>query len=164
MRCAACSTEKPLDEFYFRKKEGRHMGYCKSCTAKRSKRSREKLGRRHRKNIELQRNYGITIEDYDRMYAEQGGRCVCGAKTSRAKSEFLFVDHCHKTGQVRGLLCNRCNRAIGLVEDPMKLQELADYLVEANKKAPHRRSLKLDLDKNVSPRMVRRVLLRLFGR
>lgn len=53
---------------------------------------------------------GVTLDDYDRMLAEQGGGCaICGAPP---KTRRLDVDHDHKTGQVRGLLCVRCNRAV----------------------------------------------------
>lgn len=58
----------------------------------------------------LKRTYGITIEDYNRILKEQSGKCaVCGKppKTMR-----LAVDHCHKTGKIRGLLCSYCNRRV----------------------------------------------------
>jgi hypothetical protein len=53
---------------------------------------------------------GVTDADYDRMLNEQGGGCaICG---NPPKSRRLHVDHDHKTGKVRGLLCFRCNRAL----------------------------------------------------
>lgn len=53
---------------------------------------------------------GLTIEDYDRMLAEQGGVCaICG---NPPKARRLDVDHDHRTGAVRGLLCHRCNRGV----------------------------------------------------
>lgn len=53
---------------------------------------------------------GLTIEDYERLLAAQGGGCaICGATP---KTRRLDVDHDHRTGAVRGLLCHRCNRAL----------------------------------------------------
>ena len=57
--------------------------------------------------------YGITVEDYDRMYAEQNGRCaICGLHQSQQQRR-LHVDHDHETGEVRGLLCMNCNSLLG---------------------------------------------------
>lgn len=72
----------------------------------------------------LRRKYGITLESYRSMLAEQDGRCAaCGVKAS------LVVDHCHRTGVVRALLCDRCNRMIGHAgENPEYLRRLADWL------------------------------------
>ena len=77
----------------------------------------------------LKRNFGLTLEDYDRMLQAQEGRCVCG-KTEGDRGYYrLHVDHDHDTGEVRGLLCGSCNRGIGLLgEDPKLLRLLADYL------------------------------------
>ena len=130
--CTKCWLSKPVDEFYIIKTSGKRHGSCKACFKIASKKSREKLGKRHCKNNNLQWWYGITIEDFDRMNDECGGQCVCGATKGRSNAEALHVDHCHVTGQVRGLLCHKCNRAIGLVEDPNVLRKLADYLELAN--------------------------------
>lgn len=71
------------------------------------------------------KRYGITIEDWDRMFIEQGGRCaVCKETVDR-----LCVDHDHKTGRVRGLLCLTCNFAAGALKDSVLLAEsLIQYL------------------------------------
>jgi hypothetical protein len=69
----------------------------------------------------IERKYGITEEDYNNMFTNQGGRCkICG----RHQTEFnyrLYVDHDHATGNIRGLLCHRCNFMIGLAEDNKSL-------------------------------------------
>jgi hypothetical protein len=63
------------------------------------------------------KRYGITSEDYNSIFDAQEGRCaVCGIHQSELKKP-LFVDHVHSTGKIRGLLCHRCNFAIGLFYD-----------------------------------------------
>ncbi len=77
----------------------------------------------------LKKNYGLTLEVYSEMLASQSGRCAsCGDPPGHYK---LAVDHCHKTGRVRGLLCSRCNTALGqLKEDFNRIERLANYLKE----------------------------------
>ena len=61
--------------------------------------------------------YGITIEQYNEIYNKQEGKCaVCGQHQDSLKQK-LAVDHDHKTGKVRGLLCNKCNRNLGSFND-----------------------------------------------
>lgn len=79
--------------------------------------------------------YGLTLEAYEALLDAQGRRCaICGAETGwrhRQSGELkkLAVDHCHETGRIRGLLCDRCNTAIGkLNHDPDLLQKAIDYL------------------------------------
>lgn len=71
----------------------------------------------NRRNAALKRNYGNDIlEISDRLFEERGGRCpICGRHQSELKKS-LCVDHNHKTNQVRGRLCDKCNKALGLFE------------------------------------------------
>jgi hypothetical protein len=81
---------------------------------------------------ELKRLYGITIEDYAAMLESQGYVCAICKEECKTKNS-LSVDHDHKTGKVRGLLCNACNRAIGMLKDsPEVLRRAADYLSDPN--------------------------------
>ena len=75
----------------------------------------------------LMRKFGITLEQYNQMLAEQGGTCaICHAVPGLRR---LAVDHDHATGTIRGLLCSECNKALGLLEDdPALLRQAADYL------------------------------------
>lgn len=68
-----------------------------------------------RRNQLLQKNFGITLEDYTKMLVGQSGVCAICLKADPPRS--LAVDHCHKTGKIRGLLCRACNVSIGLLED-----------------------------------------------
>jgi hypothetical protein len=79
---------------------------------------------------QLKLSYGLTVEDYDLMLQAQECKCaICGTKTPTGKWKVFAVDHCHKTGIVRGLLCNECNRGMGLLKDSAELlRKAADYL------------------------------------
>jgi len=86
-------------------------------------------------NAWLQRNYNMSLDDYIDMYIEQDGKCsICGYTgymTNSAKSLTmpLVIDHCHTSGDVRGLLCHTCNTALGQLKDSVEtLQKAIDYL------------------------------------
>ncbi len=85
-------------------------------------------------NKELAR-FGLTIEDFDNLYIKQGGVCaICKEACSLHKR--LSVDHDHVTLKVRGLLCHRCNMAIGLFRDRDDcMVAAAEYVVNARKPA-----------------------------
>jgi hypothetical protein len=76
----------------------------------------------------LRRKYGITLEDYEATLEAQGGGCkICGDPPPEGGS--LHVDHDHVTGKIRGLLCFRCNNAIGDLRDDVDLiYRMLDYL------------------------------------
>lgn len=69
---------------------------------------------RKRRDWMLKGKYGITVDDYDQMLAAQNGGCaICTRKPGKLP---LHVDHCHRTGVVRGLLCHQCNWYLGTIE------------------------------------------------
>jgi hypothetical protein len=84
------------------------------------------LEREHRRN--LKRRFGMTVEQYEELLAFQNGVCgICGSQPNGKK---LAVDHCHETNKIRGLLCGRCNPAVGYVKNnPAIAQALTDYLI-----------------------------------
>lgn len=86
---------------------------------------------RTRRNFHLKKKFGITVEQYDEMLIKQNGVCeICGG--TNGKKNFS-VDHNHKTGKVRGLLCDHCNTGIGrLMEDISILQNAILYLRKYN--------------------------------
>lgn len=68
------------------------------------------------------KKYGITLSEYNEMLEKQSGECaICGEDGSVGKWGKLYVDHDHKTGKVRGLLCSKCNFAIGQFNDDYNL-------------------------------------------
>lgn len=117
--CTRCGEVKQGAEFAVnrRKKDGR-TGVCRDCANKASARSyhkRRSEGKRQPFNRDrwLNREYGITLEEYEAMCAAQNDCCaVCGGEPER-----LCVDHDHETGAIRGLLCNDCNRGLGCFRD-----------------------------------------------
>lgn len=144
--CVECGLSKPATEFH--REAARATGRnrrCKDCrnainrahVAKDRARRQESMLRWRAENPERYaqsvraytlRSYGLSLEDYDRLHAEQGGVCaICGDEEKDGWS--LSVDHCHSTGRVRGLLCRRCNVGLGLMRDrPDLLRLAADYL------------------------------------
>jgi hypothetical protein len=83
------------------------------------------------KNADLKKRFGITIDDYDKMFAAQSG--VCAACHGKPGQRALAVDHCHEPGLVRGLLCHPCNTALGLLREcPNRMNALKDYIGRFN--------------------------------
>ncbi len=122
--CTKCGETKPLSEFHNNKghKDGKRY-WCKVCHKssaadyyKQNKGSIQKYNREYR----LKQNYNITSEEYDEMLESQGGRCaICNGINANGRR--LAVDHNHKTLEIRGLLCDMCNQAIGLLRDDTEL-------------------------------------------
>lgn len=83
----------------------------------------------YRRRAQLKRNYNLTIEEYADILENQDYSCgVCGIDKCSSGRRFA-VDHCHKTGEIRGILCGRCNLALGQVDDSIeKLTQLIAYL------------------------------------
>ena len=109
-----------------------------------SKQSPESLRLRGRKT-QLKLLYGLTVEDYNKMLAKQGHCCaICGTGKPTGKWKVFAVDHCHKTGKIRGLLCNECNRGMGLLKDSSDLlRKAADYLdISTNEERKQAKELK----------------------
>lgn len=69
------------------------------------------------KNFHLRANYGITIDQYKEMQEKYNHRCAICGKHQDNEHRYLAVDHCHATGEIRGLLCSMCNKGIGLLKD-----------------------------------------------
>lgn len=82
------------------------------------------------------RKYGWTVEEYQQMLESQGGVCaICGKTQTRIKKSGevfqLAIDHDHKTGKVRGLLCDICNQLLGKIENNVGgLEKISNYLTE----------------------------------
>lgn len=119
--CSRCKEFKSADNFYL-VKNTRYSGgiamdsRCKCC---------EKEGRR---KDTIKYKYGITTSEYQVLLDLQNNRCaICDSVNSNNSrtNGLLFIDHCHTTGRVRGLLCSNCNSAIGYLKDDVKLLQNA---------------------------------------
>lgn len=77
-----------------------------------------------------ERRYNISLDTYKQMFDDQNGQCaICGAAEGNSKHKNLYIDHDHKTGEVRGLLCHCCNNMLGYSKDtPDILRQGATYL------------------------------------
>ena len=130
--CTRCSTERNIKEFDKHKYGRRNTcKYCRQAVNRAAyqtkKNSPELKASNHARQIKVQ--YGISIEQYNEMLKRQNGVCkICKSENNRR----LCVDHCHKTGRIRGLLCDNCNKAMGILgDDPVRLRLCAKYLEES---------------------------------
>lgn len=141
-RCIKCHLYKPLTEFppdYFRK-DGmlNRSGCCRECVRKRK---RTYYNYRDSRDNHLRFAYnGFTLAEFEAMEERQGGVCACcgnppsqytGGRRKRTKDvqPQLHVDHDHKTGKVRALLCHECNASVGhLHEDLERVRQLYHYI------------------------------------
>jgi Autographiviridae endonuclease VII len=133
--CARCKAKKPLSEFSERKTGTyRISSWCKECLKFVARKNWHALSPEHKrkrllvgKNRRLLRMYGISLDELSRLIERQHGRCaICDGVLKENPS----IDHCHKQGKVRGILCNPCNVSLGLLkESPDVLERARDYLI-----------------------------------
>lgn len=133
--CTMCNLDKPVDEFHVHKlgRSGRDS-MCKQCKATMSRTRREDPAVRSREwQLTRERRYGLQPGQYDEILAAQGGTCAICRNSSKDERSF-DVDHDHITGEIRGLLCNGCNKGLGsFQDDPAILSAAIDYLARYNR-------------------------------
>lgn len=156
--CYGCNKELPLTAFG--KDKHRKDGLttkCRECRNKRNldymhnhpdlqkrhneqnKENRKKyygdpVRKRKYRNFALQKAFGLTVDDYDIMLKRQDGVCaICKRHRIAARTYHMVIDHNHKTGVTRGILCNWCNRALGLLGDNIQFLENAIVYLKGNK-------------------------------
>lgn len=145
--CSKCGQTKPL-EHYMRGK--RIDSRCKACNAQHTAKRRKdpakyahdravakvayyanlENNRRRAHDSITRRLYGLTLDDVRKGREERGHKCdICKRRADGHGSAALAVDHCHKTGALRGFLCTPCNRALGLFgDDTQRLERAISYL------------------------------------
>lgn len=148
-RCIVCKVNKSQNEFY-KNKSNKTDGLQASCIVcykskvkDRKKQNPRKFYLKNRewvknnpqknKSHQLKHIYGITLEEYNKMLEKQNNCCaICNVTLNehlQTYGKYLSVDHDHKTGQIRGLLCDKHNKALGLFEDnTFILQNAIEYL------------------------------------
>ena len=131
--CSSCEEYKRASEYTLSRDERSFGGIsmrskCKSCNE-------------HIKwKSFIKRVYGIDSAQYYKMLEDQEGKCaICKSdsnNTSHQSKNKMFIDHCHTTGQVRGLLCSKCNHALGLFDDDTEnLKSAISYLAKFEEKS-----------------------------
>jgi hypothetical protein len=132
--CPKCKTEREFDSFGKDSTTAKGISaWCKPCKkswrSEHRKKYPEKAKARDRSS-DLQKNYGISIKEYDEMLRIQDGRCgCCGIHQSRFVRR-LHVDHDHATGKIRGLLCTQCNPGIGYFQHSIERLKLGVAYLE----------------------------------
>lgn len=121
MRCTTCKKDKNENEFYLEREKPRAR--CKSCT-------RRVIRMAHWKK----RGISIEWEDFEALYDLQDGKCaICECelnKDGENKAMSAVIDHDHESEVTRGLLCNNCNRAIGLLKEDINVLQKAIYYLD----------------------------------
>jgi len=88
-----------------------------------------KKGRESSRRRYLNKAYGLSMEEYNQLFGNQAGKCAICGKHQTEVNHTLRIDHCHKTGEIRGLLCDHCNKGIGnFLDDIENLQCAIIYL------------------------------------
>lgn len=131
-RCDQCTIERKRAVDAAKAKRWRDADPERQRAYSRKSHEKRKLDpefRQRRRDAELMRCYGITREELDEMRRAQGDQCaICGGGRNGPGSR-LHVDHCHDSKRIRGLLCSKCNTAVGLLDDdPARAEALATYL------------------------------------
>lgn len=136
-KCRDCGEEKPKSDFINNKgfsdgkdtlclvcNSRRVQAWRKANPEKRAKQAVRESKKEYTKNKFLKYYYGITLEDYNHMFLTQQGCCaICGVHQSEVST--FHVDHDHLTGEVRGLLCRKCNHLLGNAQDNIETLEAA---------------------------------------
>lgn len=141
--CPRCKETKLRTKFKLRNqrnKSGYRMSesYCEPCKREYSNERQKKYIKAHpehrerirqiNRKAQFKKKYGLALETYNIMEKEQGGVCaICSRCEMPKNKKYLFVDHSHKTGEVRGLLCMHCNNMLGHAKDNPNILKNAIY-------------------------------------
>jgi hypothetical protein len=148
LHCSKCKIDKKVLEFN-KSMLNIRSPYCRECSraAVKAHHSKEESKQKHRdwynrhyrdraRNGNYQKAYGISLDDYNRILLDQNNVCAICKKTqiksARNHDNYLAVDHCHETGKVRGLLCNKCNQGLGLFDESIELFSTAMKYLQSN--------------------------------
>lgn len=134
--CTKCLEPKSLDSFKddLKYKDGK-FSWCKLCanlaTSEWKLKNKERQANYNR-FWKTNKKYGINEEAYNKMLLAQSSVCkICKSTPEESPKGILFIDHCHETNKVRGLICDHCNNLLGRAKDSIPvLQEAIKYLEE----------------------------------
>lgn len=133
--CADCKQRKTNASFYRdRRRPDGLTPYCKVCNNRRQAEFDEKnpdSKRQKQRKYQLKRFYGITLEKYEELFSKQKGCCPICLRHQSVLRKRLAVEHNHKTQEIRGLVCDYCNRfVIGRESDPELFRRAADFVAQ----------------------------------
>ncbi len=143
--CSTCKNEKSLGDFYKHKGHKDGLDYdCKQCCkayyAEKLKKNNKEYYSKNRefyRNQRFVRQFGISLDEYNELLRKQNNVCsICQCKEIRIDKRTnriseLAVDHDHKTGRIRGLLCYKCNSVLGYANDDIQiLKSATNYLLK----------------------------------
>lgn len=163
-KCSGCKKRKPLTEFSFRRNGTAPRSRCKECGAKYAKAyvnkkspgEKKAYRKKHREREKKNNAEGLRLQGVRRRFRSKGAKeeelsalvdihertkacMIC--KTPEKKAGTMHVDHCHETGEIRGLICRPCNHALGhMKDDPKRLRAAARYL----EKPPMRKLIEIE--------------------
>jgi hypothetical protein len=132
--CKICSVRKNFIDFHKNLNADGRYNVCKKCHYERNQKVRKdpkhkERFKQYQKSNAMFRRYGIILSQYEEMVEKQNNKClICGNEPlidGKIQNRSLHIDHCHKTGKIRGLLCHLCNRGIGLFRERKDLIEKA---------------------------------------
>ena len=132
--CKKCLVTLPKESFSKQQKNKDGLySYCKPCANKlkaASKKRKFEENPNYHRDRNFKDRYGISLQERDQLSVDQDHRCkICLTPESKVSRSVLFVDHCHTSGEVRGLLCDGCNKAIGHLKDnPTAIKAALAYI------------------------------------
>lgn len=127
-KCPRCKLKKSLKDFFrCRGRKDGHTGFCKICHYGVCKIWQKKNGAK-KKEYHNRHFYNLEPADFKKLLVEQKRRCLICKRPLKNKGKW-GVDHCHKTGKVRGILCFMCNSGLGHFQDSVeRVQAALNYL------------------------------------
>lgn len=129
-KCTSCKREFPRTKEHFFRYKLSADGFRRQCKECHMQKVRSNPKHTEQKRNAALKKYGLTLVEFEEMLKRQEGKCAICGKTPK---ENLCVDHCHRTGKVRGLLCRACNRSIGQLGDTEEaLMKAVHYLKETH--------------------------------
>lgn len=142
--CCTCKIEKPLNSDNFYRSKNEKDGFCYRCKlcAKKYQNNRWATNTNYRQQVSdsyqknwlknyRKRKYNITQNEYDALL-QKFNKCCAICKGN----DCLCIDHCHTTGEIRGILCRNCNSAIGLLQEKVHILESAIAYLNLRKHIP----------------------------
>lgn len=148
--CPKCKTEKPLELFNKHAKERDGLQrLCRDCQKESNRKylSTEK-GATTTRQAHLRRKYSIDLQTYEELLLSQGNKCkICRVDSNPdSRAGYFVIDHNHTTGDIRGLLCTKCNALLGLAQDSEDILERAKQYLQ-NSRVKHPTAINITLQK-----------------